>query len=159
MTCQFAQAPAQVVRAANRFELVVAIAFVDEQRHITGRVHGKSIEQLTAAGAALTATAVLLLEQVQATVQVQQAGAGAVSVADIEVAVIIEQRLKTLRGMAGSPVTEQVIVAGIDAAIVAQFVVDQLQGCRRQQAPRDVHTAHRVNQGFFDCVVAVQRCR
>ncbi|MNT76631.1 hypothetical protein D3C72_2156630 [compost metagenome] len=111
MTCQFAQAPAQVVRAANRLELVVAAAFVDEQRHITGRVHGKSIEQLAVAGTALAGTAVLLLEQVQATVQVQQAGAGVACVADIEDAFLIEQRLETLRGLAGGPVAEQVVVA------------------------------------------------
>ncbi|MNG03656.1 hypothetical protein D3C84_867450 [compost metagenome] len=111
MPRQFAKTPAQVIGTADRLELVVAAAFVDEQRHITGRVHGKSIEQLAVAGTALAGTAVLLLEQVQATVQVQQAGAGVACVADIEDAFLIEQRLETLRGLAGGPVAEQVVVA------------------------------------------------
>ncbi|MNH38715.1 hypothetical protein D3C72_1658770 [compost metagenome] len=79
--------------------------------------------------------------------------------ADVEIAVVIEQRLESFRSMADGPVADQVVVAGIDAAIVAQFVVDHLQGRYRQQAPGDVHAAHGVNQRFLDSVIAVQRCR
>ncbi|MNJ39903.1 hypothetical protein D3C77_347850 [compost metagenome] len=156
MTGQFTQAPVQVVAAADGLELIVAAAFVDEQRHITGGVDGKAIEQLAVTGTALTGAAVLLLEQMQTTVQVEQAGARVAGVTDVEAAFLIEQRLESFRVLAGSPVAEQVIVARVDAVIIAQFVVDQLQGRHRQQAPGDVHAAHGVDQRFLDRVVTVQ---
>ncbi|MNJ61813.1 hypothetical protein D3C77_576220 [compost metagenome] len=68
MAGKFAQAPSKVVATADGLELVIAAAFIDEQWYIARGIYRKAIEQLTAAGAALASTAVLLLEQMQAAV-------------------------------------------------------------------------------------------
>ncbi|MNP82717.1 hypothetical protein D3C76_1814480 [compost metagenome] len=60
--------------------------------------------------------------------QVQHAGAFAAGTAHIEEALLVEQLGEAVRGVLHRPWQQQVVVAGVDAAVAAQGLVERCQG-------------------------------